>query len=52
MGLVALHEEGNEVFGPVGVEGRINGRKLLEVDVEAGGGEAADDGGCGGGQGE
>lgn len=47
---VVLYEEGDEVLGSVG-EGRVDGREVVEVDAEAGGGEGVDEGGCGQGEG-
>lgn len=50
MWVVALEEEREEGFGAIGVGGKIDGREVLEGDVEAGGGEGVDGGGGGGGE--
>uniref|UniRef100_A0A804IX44 Uncharacterized protein n=1 Tax=Musa acuminata subsp. malaccensis TaxID=214687 RepID=A0A804IX44_MUSAM len=44
--LVVLDVTGDEVVGAVGVGRKLHGRKLLEANVEAGGGGGAEFGGC------
>ena len=49
VGLVALEIEGDEVLRAVDLGGGIDGREVLEVDVEAGESDGVDVGGEGGG---